>query len=317
MKRRIYILSISILLGGCASLTKTQIESVNQFAQTSKNFSVYPSKIITELADIRLKRGVYYANFYCAEPKAYVNELDSAYNEKNRDYKLSAKSDITFKIIDKYAQSLLLLSSDKYTTDLEKQSKNFGTDIDSLINVYNKIGGVNKIPSGIGGLASQLIILGGDAYIKTKQAKEIKKFVPKADTLISIMTANLKEFLNGKVYIKELNNSYSIEDLIKNENDGIKEGYKAYIASCARLKAIPTIESENEYLQLKNSLDGTDILLKQTIKATDDLRTAHKKLLNVIEKKKTLTENIKELQAYYEEVKNIKSTIEKIEKPKK
>lgn len=145
MEKSLYILGISIILGGCASLTKTQIKSVNQFAETSKDFSAYPSKIMVELANVRLKRAIYYANFYYNVPDKYLNELDSAYNEKNRDYKLSEKVEITFKTIDKYAQSLLLLSSDKYNTDLKEQSNNFGNDIDSLINQYNRINGINRI----------------------------------------------------------------------------------------------------------------------------------------------------------------------------
>jgi hypothetical protein len=317
MKKIIYIFSISLMLVGCASLTKTQVEAVNQFAETSKNFSAYPSKIMTELADIRLKRGVYYANLYSTDPTAYLKELDDTYNEKNRDYKLSEKVDITFKIIDKYAQSLLLLSSDKYTTDLKKQSKNFGNDIDSLITIYNGIKGAKKIPSGIGGLVSQVVIFGGDIYIKTKQGKEIIAFVPKADTLIDMMTTNLKEFLNGKVYIKKINDSISIQALITNERDGFKEGYKSYLASCARLNTLPSLERENEYLNTLSIIDGVSTLLQQTITATDGLRKAHQKLLKAIEEKKTLTESIKELQSYYEDVKKINSTIEKIQNSKK
>jgi hypothetical protein len=306
-----------MILGGCASLTKTQIEAVNQFAETSKNFSAYPGKIMTELAGVRLKRGIYYANLFSDRPEVYINELDSAYNEKKRDYELSKKVNVTFEIIDKYAQSLLLLSSDKYTTDLKNQSKNFGNDIDSLIYTYNGISGVKKIPGGIGGLVNQVIIFGGEVYIKTKQGKEIKAFVPKADTLIGMMTTNLKEFLHGKKYIKEIKDSINIEKLIQNEKVGLREGYRSYLTACAGLKNLPTLESENEYLNTLTILDGVDTLLKQTISATNDLRIAHRKLLKAIEEKKSLAESIKELQSYSEDIKKIKSTIEKIDNSKK
>lgn len=317
MKKTIYILCISLMLAGCASLTKTQIVAVNQFAQTSKDFSAYPSKIMTELADVRLKRGIFYANLFNDKPSKYISVLDSAFNEKKQDYQLSEKVDVTFKIIDKYAQSLLLLSSDQYTTDLKEQTETFGVDLDSLITLYNSMDNEKKIPSGIGGLVSQIIYWGGDIYIKNKQGKNLKSFIPKADTLIGMMITNLKEFLVGKVYIPAINDSLNIQDLIKNEETGIRESYKFYVSSCSRLNTLPTLESENEYLNTLKVLDGVNTLLEQTVSATDGLRKAHHALLKAIEKKKTLTESIKELQSYYDEIRKIKTTIEKIEKVKK
>src|SRR5207253_610681 len=98
--------------------SKTQINAVNQFAATSKNFSEYPSKIMTELAEIRAKRGVYFANSL-DNPRLHIQELDNTYNFKRDDYSISKKVDVTFKIIDKYAQSLLLLSSVRYESGLD------------------------------------------------------------------------------------------------------------------------------------------------------------------------------------------------------
>jgi hypothetical protein len=209
------------------------------------------------------------------------------------------------------------LSSDKFTTDLNKQSRNFGNDIDSLITLYNGIKGVHQIPGGIGGFVNQLIIFGGDIYIKTKQGKEIKNIVPKADTLIGMMTTNLKEFLNGKIYLKAIADSISLRGLIKNEKDGFEEGYKSYVATCARLKTLPTLDSEKEYLNTLNVIDGVSILLEQTISATDGLRKAHRKLLREIEEKKSLKQSICELQSYSEDIKKIQTTIGKIENSKK
>jgi hypothetical protein len=310
MKKVCSLITLAFLLGSCASLTKKQVEAVNQFAETSRKFSAYPSTIMTALADVRLKRGVYYTSIFYTDPSAYIGSLDDVYNEKKVDYKLSAKVDITFQIIDQYAQSLALLSSDKYTSDLNKHANTSGTNIDSLISMYNGLDGTQKIPPGIGDLIRHAIVFGGNAYIKTKQAKQIKAFVPKADTLVAIMTANLTEFLNGKVYIKTINDSASIRSLIANERSGFKEGYKFYLASCARLKVLPTIDSENDYLHTLHVLDGIDTLLDQTIRATDGLRAAHKQLLKAIEQKKRLKESIAALQSYCEDVRNIQTTLE-------
>lgn len=165
-------------------------------------------------------------------------------------------------------------------------------------------------------MVGQVIVFGGDLYIKTKQGNQLKAFVPAADTLIAVMAANLKEFLEGEVSTNTLNQSISIKGLIDNERKGLKEGYMFYLTTCARLNILPTLESENEYLNLKSVLDGLDTLLDQTIAATIGLRIAHSKLLIEIEKKHSLTESIKEIQAYCDDINNIKSTIRKIESSK-
>jgi hypothetical protein len=302
MKKVIYIISISLALGGCASLTKTQVEAVNQFAQTTKDFSDFPSKIMNELAEIRVKRGVYFANSL-STPTLHLADLDSTFSQRNFDYSVSSKVDVTFKIIDKYSQSLLLLSSDKYVSDLEKQAKNFGVGIDSLIKLNNSIADAKKLPSGIGGAVGQLVTLGGKQYVKNKQAKEIKKFVGLADTLISVMSSNLLEYLT----------STRIHELIEGEERGISSNYLSYLRQTQK----SSIENDKEYLELKSSIDGVKKLQQKTIEATKNLRAAHKKLLKEITEKKKLKQTIEELQVLYEEINDLKETVEKIETQKK
>lgn len=302
----------------CATLTKTQIKAVNQFARTSRNFSAYPSKIMQGLAEIRSKRGVYFANSL-DNPKLHIQELDNIYSFKKQDYVFSTKVDVTFKIIDKYAKSLLLLSSDKYEKNLDVQALNFGEDLDSLTVRYNSISEVKPVPTGIGGAIGQLVAFGGRQFIRTRQAKEIKKFVPKADTLIAVMTDNLLEFLL----------STNIDALIKNEEAGINDSYLSYLrhiktvssvtsskdTSLLALNTKSSIENDNEYLELRTSIDGVKKLRQLTVNATRKLRRAHKKLLDSLRQKQNLKTAIWEVQQLYDGIKDIKSAIEQIEKP--
>src|SRR5215203_67240 len=101
MKGSIWIVFVSLHLFSCSSLTKTQLAAVNQFAQTSSNFSTYPSKILLELAAIREKRGVYFA-YSLTDPELHVQRLDSVFASKKHSLQLSKKANITFQIIDKY-----------------------------------------------------------------------------------------------------------------------------------------------------------------------------------------------------------------------
>jgi len=300
MKIQVWALAVTVFLGGCASLTSTQINAVNQFARTSKNFSAYPSRIITELAEIRVKRGIYFSNSI-DDPKLHLEDLDGLYTSRKSDYAISDQVDITFKVIDKYAQSLLLLSSDDYVTDLQEQAANFGGDLDSLTSRYNSLDGVKKVPTGIGGAIGKIIAFGGKQYIRSKQAEEIRKFVPQADTLVSVMTTNLLEFLQ----------STNIEELIRNEERGVSSNYLSFLR-----QRHAAIENERDYLALRTDLDLIKQLRSETVTATRHLRKAHLKLLEEVQTKKTLEESIQELQELYDDVKDIKSTIDSINYPK-
>ncbi|MEP6748348.1 MAG: hypothetical protein ABJB86_11525 [Bacteroidota bacterium] len=282
-----------VLLSSCASLTKSQIETVNHFARISKNFSAYPSKILTGLADLSLSEGVYFSNSLDSV-KLHIDDLNGLYESKKDVYKSSAKADITFKIIDKYAQALLLISSDKHAADLDSQTVNFGTGLDNLITTYNTMPDVKPVQSGLGGVVGSIVLAGGKQLIRTKQAKAIQEFVPKADTLISVMTSNLLEFLT----------STNIDLLIKNEERNIQRNYKSFLS---QRKA--TIQNERDYLGFKADIDNIKILRDQTIEATKNLRKAHLKLVNEIKEKKDLKEVIAELQTLYEDISNVKSTI--------
>jgi hypothetical protein len=97
-----FLAVIVLLLPACASLTKSQVSAVNQFAQTSANFSAFPSKIITGLHDVHVRHQLYAANSL-ASGNAHVEGIKDAYDFKVRSSALPEKMNISFRIIDKYA----------------------------------------------------------------------------------------------------------------------------------------------------------------------------------------------------------------------
>lgn len=319
MKRPINGYLLIILLASCAPLTKTQVKTVNSFAQASKNFSAYPSKIMVELANVRLKRGVYFANSI-ENPRLHQQELDSVYRFQKNELALTEKTDITFKIIDKYAQSLVLLTSDKYVDDLRTQTVRFGIDLDSLTNLYNAKDFGQKVPTSIGSAISQVVAFGGTQFIKRRQAREIKKFVPRADQLIGVMTDNLIQFLDSK----------NIYTLIQNEEQGVGDNYLSFLRQSRTVSTMfgnkdtmvmasntkSLISNDLEYLKMRETLDNIKELQKETITATKALRKAHAKLLDTVKERRKLQGAIAEVQELYAGVREVQKTIEKIEKYK-
>lgn len=301
IKTIIFISAISIMSAGCATLSKTQIESVNQFAQYSQNFSAFPGKIMTELAGIRTIRGVWFANSL-SDPGLHINVLDSVHFNRTHSYNISEKADITFQVIDKYARSLALLTSDRYENELANQAEGFGVSLDTLIRRYNRFDKRAGLPEGIGAAAGELILMGGRQYIRAKQAREIKKFVPQADTLVAVMTGNLLQFLRSE----------NIDELIRAEEFGINQNYLSYI----RQSNGTSMEYDFEYLELKSRLDGVKQLRSKTITATKSMRKAHGELLVAIQRKKDLIESLQGLKVLAEQVRDLKNAVDKIDKPK-
>lgn len=285
---------VLLLFSGCASLTQTQIESINSFGKTTSNFSEYPSQIVKELSEVRLKRGLLYAQTLTS-PDKIIEELDSVYNQKRYDDLISSKVDVSLKVIDKYAQSLVLLSSDKFTANLEEQAEKFGIGIDSLISLYNSVDDNDKdLPKDIGSAISKIVVFGGKQYIKIKQAKELKKFVIAADTLITITTNNLIKFLK----------SDEMNDLINTERIMIKRDFNTYLKH-------KTIDAKQAvYFDMKNSMMSIDSLRSQTIKAVEKLGVSHREMVKLVIQRKKLKTTIGEIQALYEQVKELKETIE-------
>ncbi|HTF82365.1 MAG TPA: hypothetical protein VL947_11590 [Cytophagales bacterium] len=295
------VLCLCVLVGSCASLSKTQLNSVRQFAQISKDFSAYPSTMMRVLAQVRLKRSVYYA-LTLSDAKLHLAELDSIQKQRAFDAESVDKVDITFKIIDTYSQSLLLLTSDQFEKELAQRSQSFGVNIDSLVCKYNLIEGQAKVPLGLGGALNQIMLLAGKQYLRTRQAKEIKKYVTLADTLVGVMTYNLLRHLE----------SAHIADLIQGEERAVSQSYLSYL----RLRHPVSLEHDSDYLEMIHQLHEIKTLQRETIVATRALRVAHHKLFLSVQKRKDLKAHVEELQLLAAAVGGLKESIEKISKTK-
>jgi hypothetical protein len=55
-------LVLACCISACASLTKSQLAEVNTFGQLTKNFSIYPSKVVNSFNAIHQEQQLYLAN---------------------------------------------------------------------------------------------------------------------------------------------------------------------------------------------------------------------------------------------------------------
>lgn len=281
---------------GCAVLTTRQMDAVNQFARTSNNFSAYPSRIITALAELRVKRGIYFANSV-HDPQTHLTELDNLYSAMISDFAVSAKADISFRVIDKYAVALLLLSSPAHAANFDSQALRTGHSLESLLSTYNQIPGVKPVPTGMGSLTGSLLQAGGDQIIRRKQAKALQEFVPAADTIMRVMIGNLLDYLENT----------NIDFLISNEERSLASNYRSFLN-----QRTPLVGNDRDYLDMKQDLDGIKALRSATIIAANQILKTHASLLAALEKPDDLNETVAALQSMYDNVNAVKTAYGKI-----
>lgn len=299
MKSFIFYLIILLSVGSCRTVSREQRAMVNQFALKTENFSAFPEKIWTELAIIRESRGVYYANSF-SDPETHLKELDAVFRERMNDNKIPGKVKTIFSILDRYAEGLVLLSSDVQFQNRRKLLQGIGTDLDMLTGFYNHLDGIDHLPVGAGTVLSQTFEAGSRAYLANRQFKALRKYVSQADTLVSALCDAMVEFLSSE----------AMGLLIQNEETGVTESFRFYLAK----RSPPPVESEKEYLALRKSIETVKSLQQQTIRAVKNLKLAHRKLAGVLMQKPALKETAIAMYDFYRDVDQLNSLIRKMNK---
>jgi hypothetical protein len=294
-----YCLILLLFLGSCLSVSKEQRTTVQQFAVSAGNFSTLPEKIWMELADIRELRGVYYANSF-TDPITHLSELDDIVKERISNDKIPARVRPIFKILENYADGLVQLSSDASYNSNSKLYGIFGTEMETLVGDYNQTTEASKLPSGVGNLLAESLNLGTKAYLSNRQSKALKKYVNKADTLVSCLCSEMEKYLSSGLLIQ----------LITIEDSGLGESFRYYFTK----RMPPSIESERDYIELKKRVERLKEFRLQTLNAVKKLRTAHLALKEALNETKTLKEIAVRLSGFYTDVEKLYKMVDDINK---
>lgn len=289
----LFLCAISFITG-CASLTKTQIESVNTYSCLLEEFSEYPGSIIEEF--IQLKYEVEQLNTGTFNDTAVNSKLWVSYYGKKKALKEAEKIDIGIEVITEYASALVKLSSKDLSDHMDKGSKKIGTNIDSLISLYN-LKSDKKIPSEIGKLVISTVALVGSGYVKQQQAKELKKFINEGDSIISMLTDAIKTELTRTVineWLIALKEDLKYRQVNFLQNIPHSE-YKVYLSN----------SYNKEVALLIARIDNLEELAKKTISSIGEIKIAHKQLLTHIQERKNIKVVLSETQNLYLSVKDI------------
>lgn len=296
---RIYTCLLFLFLAAsCRTVSNEQRKVVGQFALKTENFSAFPEKMWTEIAEIREARGVYYANSF-TDPAIHLEELDAIVKERRSDDKIPGRVGSVFEILDHYADGLVELSSDDMLKSSSLLFGSFGDDLDVLVEAYNKIDNSQALPAGVGSLLVKTVDQGTKAYMANRQYKALRKYVNQADTLVAALCSEMVKYLSSE----------KLNQLIKNEESGIRESFRFYLSK----RSPPDINSGYAYITLMKRVENVNSVRIQTIRAAGNLKIAHRKVAEALRNKKTLKETTVDLNRFYVDVKKLNLMIKKLD----
>lgn len=267
------------LIQGCATLSSSKREYIQQFGLSTRNLPEYSLKLTDGLSNIRSKRGVYFANTL-STPNLHLNELDNIYNQQKIDEVNSTLFQNSFAMLSLYSTMLLKLSSNSYNEDLYDNIKELEYGLENLITINNQLTSSN-IPTGFINIAAKISFLSGKYYIGHNQNEEIKRLVTSSDSLITNISNNIVFHLK----------SDNLNSIIENEHMMLSRNYLSYIQQNKQT----SVYSDLDYILLKNNLDKIKALKEKLIISVTNLKLAHNIMAVEVNKKNTTLDNINQL----------------------
>lgn len=267
------------LFQGCATLSSSKREYIQQFGLSTRNLPDYSLKLTDGLSNIRSKRGVYFANTL-STPNLHLNELDNIYNQQKIDEVNSTLFQNSFTMLSLYSTMLLKLSSNSYNEDLYDNIKELEYGLENLITINNQLTSSN-IPTGFINIAAKISFLSGKYYIGHNQNEEIKRLVTSSDSLITDISNNIVFHLK----------SDNLNSIIENEHMMLSRNYLSYIQQNKQT----SVYSDLDYILLKNNLDKIKALKEKLIISVTNLKLAHNIMAVEVNKKNTTLDNINQL----------------------
>jgi hypothetical protein len=300
MKRCVLFASVLFLtaITGCASLTGSQISCINRYSRLLEKNAEIPGTIITGFVSI--KYDIELLNTGTVGPAQANEKLWNSYRGKEAALEKAGRADAGLKLLAEYAVALARLSSKELPEDIRKPSEKLGISVDTLIACYNRVTG-SRVPPGIGFLLSKGTTFIGRSLIRNTQANALKEYVQEGDTLVAMVTAELKKELDSLVlgqWIPALKTDLKIkqEDLLNNLNpDG---DYTAWYATLVNREAAAIIAR----------IDNLEKLARDAVKSVGSISAAHRELLANILERKDIKEILVETLKLYRTTKDLYET---------
>lgn len=299
----IFLFFGSSILTGCATLTTSQVQAVNDFATLASHGAEYPEKILNKVIDSRYDSRVLLAsqNVSANAPLNY-SALADLYQAKQRELAPVRRIKKSITVISDYAIALQKLSSPDFAKSASTSADALGKSVDNVTTRLN-----TSIPSTslspIGGVLSKTLKEATGRYIGYKQTKAIKQFVLQGDSLVGTLLGSAESLLQNQAALFIQNarqdDSVNVDNLFRSiRPDAPYERYQLAVASFEQINKINQLTELNQ----------------QSVQALQQIRLAHKELKDKLLVKQKLTDIGKELGGLYKSVNELRSTYQEINK---
>ena len=299
MKHLYFLLTLLLIFSGCASLSKTQVDSVKKFADATIDYSAYPKTLITDYLDLQNELFLLKSPLITNPEKA----VSSIY--ENRQSLLEIKKaaeqlNLSYKILKCYAENLEMLATTDYNRNIRLSANDLRLNLDTLIDKYNTT--YNKNLPKLSNLVFKAFLYLGEKYVENKRAKAIKDYMGKGNEIVCEMSSVTKNFVENKVKDSWM---FDMEEQVKSNHRALRKqiikdtlNYSVNIATLRNL--------DKEIISYYNEIDYLNALTDMLAQSTDKLCKAHKSLSNSIKEKKKLVDILPEIKDFYYSVEDLK-----------
>jgi hypothetical protein len=299
----------ALLLSSCSVLTDSQVKNINAFATTAKSYSTFPSEVFKQRANLHLNNELLQASQF-TDPAIIARTVTNARTHYKAATELSDKFDLSLQLLQQYAGLLAKLSSDNYVIDLTANTTELNENLSNLVTTYNSKA-ERKLPVGLGQQISHAILLVGKRLTRSKQAKELKRFIPAGDALIKTTTDNLIEVLDTDSFIGTDGMRYlGLKSLIEKEKNDFLANYKNIVLANTQANGNKvSYGSIQTYSNTITDYENLEALRQKTVTAATKLAKAHQVLTKEIERKKNMGEIKIEIQDLIADVQEMRKIV--------
>lgn len=292
------VFGLAVSVSGCASLSKSQMTSIQKFSNSCDNFSNYPSALFVEMAGIRAERGCFYTASL-SDPLLRIKELNSINKAYMSDLTLSEKMDLSMQVLKTYQRALKSLSHADRFNNTGREFRSLGRNLDSLIYRYNLLDLSDPLPLGIGKAVGKIVGYGAELYVRNVQTRAVRELVIVGDSLVAGVTNSIVEILS----------SDAVKELVENEVQGLDANYLSYLRKGGDGR---DFSGDRAYLALSSRTGNLAKLRSGTISAAKTLARAHNKIATEVVKRKKIKQLYPELEELNDELHALKLSVDKI-----
>lgn len=262
-----------LLAGSCTVLSKTQKAMAQRLSISADTVVSAPIRMFETLAEVRLERSLFYASTLTGAT-AHFSEVDMIADAAEKEQKRLSKYGVYINALNSYIRAIQSLSSDTRWKGIGTEVRGIGNNLDSILLYYDKIFsdslsvGYFKIAGKAGGYISEELTKG-------HQAKLLKEFMTKGDSIVSICCDSLIAVLKSDALI----------ELIDNEETALKYDYSRFL-EFATPKPEILIEYDRRYVHLSASMTTVKSLRTQCCRGLKAFQKAHSSLVKEMNRKK-------------------------------